>query len=109
MLRLFTRLAGLAGLALAASSALAQSHPPLGLKPGKPFAGQTVRVLAVETPQFQGLQLRDAEFTQLTGIKVEWNFTPFRALQEKIAAVLYQQHQPTAVDALEQAVERRDL
>lgn len=86
MLRLFTRLAGLAGLALAASSALAQSHPPLGLKPGKPFAGQTVRVLAVETPQFQGLQLRDAEFTQLTGIKVEWNFTPFRALQEKIAA-----------------------
>ncbi|MEJ7138792.1 ABC transporter substrate-binding protein [Amphibiibacter pelophylacis] len=60
---------------------------PYNLKPGKPYNGQTVTVLAVETPQFQGLQLRDAEFTKMTGIKVQWNFTPFKALQEKITSV----------------------
>ena len=86
MRRLMTKLAG-AVLAMAAcTGALAQAKPAYGLKAGKPYAGQTVRVLAVETPQFQGLQLRDAEFTELTGIKVEWNFTPFKALQEKIAS-----------------------
>jgi multiple sugar transport system substrate-binding protein len=86
MLRLISHLAGLALVGLWAATALAQAPLPHGLKAGKPFTGQTVRVLAVETPQFQGLQLRDAEFTELTGIKVEWNFTPFKALQEKISS-----------------------
>ena len=86
MKRLLAGLAGLLLTALAASGALAQAKLPYGLKPNKPYAGQTVHVLAVETPQFQGLQLRDEEFTRLTGIKVEWNFTPFKALQEKISS-----------------------
>lgn len=86
MRRLTTKLAGVVLAMAACTAAFAQAKLPHGLKAGKPYAGQTVRVLAVETPQFQGLQLRDAEFTELTGIKVEWNFTPFRALQEKIAS-----------------------
>ena len=86
MPRLFTRVAGLVLAALATSTALAQANPPFNLKAGKPFTGHIVRVLAVETPQFQGLQLRDVEFTELTGIKVEWTFTPFKALQEKITS-----------------------
>lgn len=86
MQRLLASLTGLLISVLGANMAHAQAKIPHGLKPNQPFAGQTVRVLAVETPQFQGLQLRDEEFTRLTGIKVEWNFTPFRALQEKINA-----------------------
>lgn len=86
MNRLTAALSGLLLASVVATNAAAQDKAPHGLKPNKPYAGKTVRVLAVETPQFQGLQLRDAEFTNLTGIKVEWNFTPFRALQEKIAS-----------------------
>lgn len=69
-----------------AGTALAQASLPYGLKPGKPYAGTKITVLSVETPQFQGVQLRDREFTDMTGIEVEWNFTPFKALQEKIAS-----------------------
>lgn len=86
MNRLTAALSGLLLASVVATNVAAQDKTPYGLKPNKPYAGKTVRVLAVETPQFQGLQLRDAEFTNLTGIKVEWNFTPFRALQEKIAS-----------------------
>ena len=39
------------------------------------------------TPQFDGLMLRDDEFTELTGIETEWTFIPFTALQEKVSAV----------------------
>lgn len=77
----------LTALLAAASFSVSAQSLPYGLKTGKPFDGQTITVLAVETPQFQGLQLRDAEFTKMTGIKVHWNFTPFKALQEKITAV----------------------
>ena len=73
------------GLALAGSAA-AQTTP-YSLKPNKPYAGATVRVLAEKAPQFTGIRLRDKEFTDLTGIKVEWISVPFRALQEKVAAV----------------------
>lgn len=87
MHRLFATLAGLCLSVLAATGVSAQpAKMPHGLKANKPYAGQTVRVMAVETPQFTGLKLRDAEFTELTGIKVDWNFTPFKALQEKIAS-----------------------
>lgn len=84
MNRLLAGLTGLLITVLGSNTACAQAKTPYGLKPNKPYAGQTVRVLAVETPQFQGIQLRDQEFTRLTGIKVEWNFTPFNALQQKI-------------------------
>ena len=59
---------------------------PYGLLPGKPYAGTTLNILSVVTPQFDGLMLRDDEFTELTGIETEWTFIPFGSLQEKINA-----------------------
>ena len=56
------------------------------LLPGKPFEGTTINILSVVTPQFDGLMLRDGEFTELTGIETEWTFIPFVSLQEKITA-----------------------
>ena len=56
------------------------------LLPDKPFAGTTLNILSVVTPQFDGLMLRDGEFTELTGIETEWTFIPFVSLQEKITA-----------------------
>jgi ABC-type glycerol-3-phosphate transport system substrate-binding protein len=59
---------------------------PYGLLEGKPFEGTTLNVLSVVTPQFEGLMLRDDEFTEMTGIELEWTFIPFGGLQEKINA-----------------------
>ncbi|MBX2886497.1 MAG: sugar ABC transporter substrate-binding protein [Granulosicoccus sp.] len=59
---------------------------PYNLMPGKPFAGTKLNILSVVTPQFDGLMLRDKEFTELTGIETEWTFIPFGSLQEKINA-----------------------
>ena len=56
------------------------------LLPGKPFDGTTINILSVVTPQFDGLMLRDEEFTELTGIETEWTFIPFANLQEKLVA-----------------------
>lgn len=60
--------------------------PPYNLLPDKPFAGTKLNILSVVTPQFDGLMLRDNEFTELTGIETEWTFIPFGSLQEKINA-----------------------
>jgi multiple sugar transport system substrate-binding protein len=60
---------------------------PYGLKAGKPYNGVTLNVLAVVTPQFDGLMLRAKEFEDLTGIKTKWDFVPFASLQEKVASV----------------------
>ena len=57
-----------------------------GLLEGKPFAGTKLNILSVVTPQFDGLMLRDEEFTKMTGIETEWTFIPFGSLQEKVAA-----------------------
>ena len=59
---------------------------PYGLLPDKPFEGTTLNILSVVTPQFDGLMLRDGEFTELTGIETEWTFIPFANLQEKLVA-----------------------
>lgn len=67
------------------SGALAQALP-YGLKAGKPYAGTKLNVLAVVTPQFDGLMLRAKEFTDMTGIEVKWDFIPFGSLQEKVAS-----------------------
>ena len=69
--------------ALAAPTAQAEKY---GLKDGKPYEGTTINILSVVTPQFDGLKLRDEEFTELTGIETEWTFIPFGSLQEKITA-----------------------
>lgn len=72
--------AGICGNAVAADTI------QYNLLPGKPFEGTTLNILSVVTPQFDGLMLRDGEFTELTGIETEWTFIPFVSLQEKIAA-----------------------
>lgn len=74
------------GAALALpTTGLAQALP-YGLKPGKPYNGVTLNVLAVVTPQFDGLMLRVKEFEDLTGIRTKWDFVPFASLQEKVAS-----------------------
>ena len=74
-----------ASLALGGLSASAQDMP-YNLTDGKPYAGTKLNILSVVTPQFDGLMLRDDEFTELTGIETEWTFIPFGSLQEKINA-----------------------
>ena len=83
----------LATVAVAAATALmpvatfADGHlEKYNLLPGKPFAGTKLNILSVVTPQFDGLMLRDNEFTEMTGIETEWTFIPFGSLQEKINA-----------------------
>ncbi|MEM1401315.1 MAG: sugar ABC transporter substrate-binding protein, partial [Pseudomonadota bacterium] len=84
--RTLTKAALIAGsLAVAPIAAQAQDMP-YNLLDGKPFEGTTLNILSVVTPQFDGLMLRDDEFTELTGIETEWTFIPFGSLQEKINA-----------------------
>ncbi|MDE0533073.1 MAG: sugar ABC transporter substrate-binding protein [Albidovulum sp.] len=71
---------------LAASPFTLADEMKYSLLPGKPFEGTTLNILSVVTPQFDGLMLRDDEFTELTGIETEWTFIPFVSLQEKVAA-----------------------
>lgn len=65
---------------------VAAQDMPFNLMEGKPFDGTKLNILSVVTPQFDGLMLRDNEFTELTGIETEWTFIPFGSLQEKINA-----------------------
>jgi len=80
-----------ASAAAAATPAIAQgtavAGAPYGLKPGKPYNGAKLNILAVVTPQFQALEKRQAEFTQLTGITTAWDFVPFPALQDKVTSI----------------------
>lgn len=78
--------AAAAALAISGLS-FAQDKLPYALKPGKPYAGTTLNMMVVVTPQFKGLELRADEFTRLTGITVKWTEVPFKALQEKVASV----------------------
>jgi len=81
------RRAGAAVAALVVATAIANAQEtPYNLLPDKPFAGTELNILSVVTPQFDGLMLRDGEFTELTGIETEWTFIPFGSLQEKINA-----------------------
>ena len=73
--------------AAAALPAAAQEKLPYGLKPGTPYKGQTVRILAVVTPQFEGLRLRAGEFSGMTGIETKWDTVPFTVLQDKVTSI----------------------
>ena len=55
---------------------------------GKPFAGQTVKVLCTSgsIPQFLAIKQQVDEFTELTGINVQWDYTVWDAWQEKFIA-----------------------
>ena len=76
-----------AGLAYGATVANAADPLPYGLKPGKPYAGTKLTYLAPVAGQYEGHEARLKEFTDLTGIEVEFEFIPFRNLLEKILAI----------------------
>ncbi|MFM1855431.1 MAG: hypothetical protein RLZ83_740, partial [Pseudomonadota bacterium] len=77
--------AAAAAAGLAATTGLrAQSGP--ALKPGKPYAGQTVNVLSVVAPQFSAHEAMLPEFEKLTGIQVKYQYVPFASMREKLTA-----------------------
>ena len=55
---------------------------------GKPYEGQTVKVLCVseDIPQFKAIKRQVPEFEELTGIEVIWDYSVWDAWQEKFIA-----------------------
>lgn len=53
---------------------------------GQPYAGQTVRILAVTSSQFQAHEARFADFEEATGIDVEVDYVPFPNMREALTA-----------------------
>lgn len=75
-------------LSLAFFASLASAEElPYQLKAGKPYEGTKLNVLAVVSPQFEGLEARQQEFIDMTGIDVEWTYVPYDALQERLATM----------------------
>lgn len=59
----------------------------LGLDPEKPFAGTELSFLICchDAPQFADLEaLTKSEFTELSGISVEWGSVPFGSFQQRV-------------------------
>jgi multiple sugar transport system substrate-binding protein len=79
--------AAAAAAGLAATSGL-RAQSAAALKPGKPFAGQTVNVLSVVAPQFSAHEAMLPEFEKLTGIQVKYQYIPFASMREKLTAEL---------------------
>ena len=67
-----------------------------GLKPGKPYAGTKLQYLSCcnTAGQFVGLIKRSQEFTEMTGIEVQWGTTPFGAFKEKLVTELSSPNTP---------------
>ena len=59
---------------------------PYGLKPGKPYKGTKLVHLVHNAAQAQAHNKRLGQFTELTGIEVEYQMVPFPSLREKITA-----------------------
>lgn len=59
---------------------------PYGLKSGKPYKGTKLVHLVHNAAQAQAHAKRVPEFTELTGIEVEYQMVPFPSLREKITA-----------------------
>lgn len=76
-----------AAAALGSTSISAHAQSAV-LKPGKPYAGQTVNVLSVVAPQFSAHEARLAEFEAATGISVKYQYAPFSSTREKLTAEL---------------------
>lgn len=57
---------------------------PYGLKPGKPYAGTKIVWLASPATQWAAIMERIGQFTELTGIEVEFSPTPYANLLDKI-------------------------
>jgi multiple sugar transport system substrate-binding protein len=56
------------------------------ITPGKPFDGQEINVLAVQSTQFAAHEKKVAAFTEQTGIKVNYIYVPFVSLRERLTA-----------------------
>ena len=61
-------------------------RPAMAITPGKPFDGQEINVLAVQSSQFAAHEKRVPEFTKATGIKVNYIYVPFVALRERLTS-----------------------
>ena len=74
--------------ALTGTAALtaASAAPAWAVTPGKPFAGQTVKVMVVRASQYAAQAKRLPAFEAATGIKVEFVEIPFGSVREKLAA-----------------------
>lgn len=59
---------------------------PYGLKSGKPYDGTKVTFLVHNAAQSQASAKRVGEFTDMTGIEVEFLMVPYPSLREKITA-----------------------
>jgi multiple sugar transport system substrate-binding protein len=76
----------IAGLTAGATLGVAPRRSRAAVTPGKPFAGQTVRVLVVRASQYAAQAKRLPKFEQDTGIKVEFVDVPFASMREKLTA-----------------------
>ena len=95
-----TRRRLLASTAAVAGASLLGSRPSrAAITPGKPFAGQEISVLAVQSTQFAAHAKKVAAFTEQTGIKVNYVYVPFVALRERLGAAELDEHRAT-VDAI---------
>ena len=74
--------------ALAGAAALAAAPRIAGaaVTPGKPYAGQKVKVMVVRSSQYAAQAKRLPAFEAETGIKVEFVDVPFGSMREKLAA-----------------------
>ena len=75
---------GAAALAVGGLAAVPPARA--AVTPGKPFAGQTVNVMAVRSSQYAAQAKRLPAFEAATGIKVNYIDVPFGSLREKLAA-----------------------
>jgi len=77
----------LASAAAIAGTGLMGSLPArAAITPGKPFDGQEINVLAVQSTQFAAHEKKVAAFTELTGIKVNYVYVPFVSLRERLTS-----------------------
>jgi multiple sugar transport system substrate-binding protein len=82
-----TRRQLLASAAAMTGAGLMSSLPArAAITPGKPFDGQEINVLAVQSTQFAAHAKKVAAFTEQTGIKVNYVYVPFVALRERLTA-----------------------
>jgi multiple sugar transport system substrate-binding protein len=68
------------------ASAWGQTKTAYGMKAGKPYDGKKIAILLHPSKQNEAIKVRTAKFTELTGIKVEYDVTPYGSLLEKITS-----------------------
>jgi len=67
-------------------SAVTAAEMPYGLKEGMPYKGTKLNFLVHNAAQSQAQAKRVGEFTELTGIEVDFLMVPYPSLREKITA-----------------------